>query len=143
MLTAPPFRRFLMAALILGAGHTVSQAVTPELMAKFIKVIATNSGSAGKVDVKEADLIKALDSLDVAADKNAKVAFATTEAEVKALRTAGKLVICNRLDLLPVGGSIAIVDEDGKAAIYLHTGHINESGAKVSPAILRIGKQNG
>lgn len=134
--------KLVVPALVLGVGLPSSAAVSPELMAKFIKVIATNAGSPGRVDLKDAVLIKALDGLGVTADKAAKVAFATSLAEVKALKAEGKLVICNSLDMLPAGGSIAIVDEDGKAAVYLHTGHINESGAKVSPAILRIGKQN-
>lgn len=128
------------AALV--AGLPASCDVTPELMAKFIKVIATNSGSSGRVDIQDPSIIKALANLGVSTDKGAKVAFATNESEVKTLRSGRKLVICNRLDLLPPGGSIAIVEEDGKAVVYLHTGHISESGASVSPAIMRIGKQN-
>ena len=134
--------RLLLPALVLGASLPAYCVIQPELMAKFIKVIASNSGSSGKVDIKDADLAKALGGMEVAVDKSAKVAYATTEAEVKALAASGKLVICNRLALLPEGGSIAIVEEEGKPAIYLHTGHIQQSGAKVSASILKIGRQN-
>lgn len=134
--------RLLLPALFLGASLPAYCVIQPELMAKFIKVIATNSNSAGRVDIKDADLVRALSGMEVSADKNAKVAYASTEGEVKTLLAAGKMIICNRLELLPVGGSIAIVEEDGKPAIYLHTGHIAQSGAKVSAAILKIGKQN-
>ena len=134
--------RLLFSALILGASLPVRADIPPELMAKFLKVICTNSGSAGRVSLQDAALGKALDSLGVSTDKAAKVAWATNEADVKSQAAAGKLVVCNRLALLPQGGSIAIVEEDGKPAIYLHTGHIAQSGAKVSGAILKIGKQN-
>lgn len=131
----------LLPALLL-VGPNANGEVAPDLMAKFIKVIATHSGSAGRIDIKDPILVKALGELGVAADPSAKVAYSANISEVKALRASGKLVICNRLDLLSAGGSIAIVDEDDKATVYLHTAHISESGAKVSPAILRIGKQN-
>ena len=124
------------------AGLPASCDVAPELMAKFIKVIATNCGSPGRLDIQDPTLVKALGNLGVSVDKSSKVAYATSEAEVKTLKAAGKLVVCNRLDLLPLGGSIAIVEEDSKAVVYLHTGHISASGAQVSPAILRLGRQD-
>jgi hypothetical protein len=134
--------RLLLPALLLGASQPAHSDIPPELMAKFLKVICTNSGSPGRISIQDGALSKAMDALGVTSDKGAKVAWATNEADIKALAAAGKLVVCNRLNLLPEGGSIAIVEEDGKPAIYLHTGHIAQSGAKVSGSILRIGKQN-
>lgn len=131
----------LLPAVLL-AGPVANCEVAPDLMAKFIKVIATHSGSAGRIDIKDPILVRALGELGVTADHSSRVAYSSDLAEVKALRASGKLVICNRLDLLSAGGSIAIVEEDAKATVYLHTGHISESGVKVSPAIMRIGRQN-
>lgn len=134
--------RLLLPALLLGASQPARCDLPPELMAKFLKVICTHSGSSGRISIQDAALGKALDGLGVSSDKAAKVAWATTDADVKSLAAAGKLVVCNRLALLPEGGSIAIVEEGGKPAIYLHTGNIALSGAKVSGSILKIGKQN-
>ena len=39
------------------------------------------------------------------------------------------------------GGCIAIIEEGGKPAIYLHMQNINASGVALSEAILKIGKQ--
>jgi hypothetical protein len=52
----------------------------------------------------------------------------------------GKLIICPKLEWLPKGGSIAIVEEGGKPAIYLHMQNIGASGVTLSDAVLKIGK---
>lgn len=129
-----------LSALLLLAGSLQAQ-ISPELRAKFIKVIATNASSAGRVAIKDPVLVKALEALGVTADDTAKVAYATTEAEVKALAGPGRLVVCPELELLPKGASIAIVEEGGRPTVYLHAGNLNASGVKVSAAILSIGKR--
>jgi len=66
------------------------------------------------------------------ADAGSKVAWASSEVEVKALKAAGKLIICPRLEWLPAGAAIAILEEGGKPQIYLQMCHINDSGVVVS-----------
>jgi len=61
--------------------------------------------------------------------------------EAASHKAAGTFVICSKLDDLPKGGSIAIVEEGGKPQIYLHTGHISASGVTLSDSLLKIGKR--
>lgn len=112
-----------------------------EVQAKFIKILAASAGSPGKVACKDATLSAELGKAGVSADPASKVAWAASEAEVKALKAAGKLVICGKLDWLPTGGSIAIVEENGKPQIYLHMGNIAASGVSLSDTVLKIGKR--
>ena len=112
-----------------------------EVQAKFIKILASSAGSAGKVACANGALVGELTKVGVAADGGAKVAWASSEAEVKSLKGAGKLVICGKLEWLPAGGAIAIVEEGGKPQIYLHMGHIAASGVTLSDAVLKIGKK--
>ncbi|HLO68804.1 MAG TPA: hypothetical protein VK188_17395 [Holophaga sp.] len=112
-----------------------------DVQAKFIKILASSAGSAGKVACKNAALAAELGKQGVTADDGSKVAWAASEGEVKAMKAAGKLVICPNLAWLPAGGAIAIVEEGGKPQIYLHMGNIGASGVTLSDAVLKIGKR--
>ena len=112
-----------------------------ETQAKFIKILASSAGSAGKVVCSNGGLAGELGKLGVTPDAGSKVAWASSEGEVKSLKGAGKLVICGKLDWLSAGGAIAIVEEGGKPQIYLHMGNIAASGVTLSDAVLKIGKK--
>jgi len=111
------------------------------IQAKFIRILASSAGSAGKVNCGNAALAEELGKVGVSPDPGSKVAWASTEAEVKGLKTAGKLVICPKVEWLSSGGSVAIVEEGGKPQIYLHIGHITESGITLADSVLKIGKK--
>lgn len=136
-------KRNMLHALILGlAAAGLSAGDLPaDIQAKFIKILATNAGSPGKVACKDAEVAAALGAAGMTADPASKVAWAGTEAEVKAYKAAGKMVICGKLEWLPAGGSIAVVEEGGKPQIYLHMGNIAASGVTLSDAVLKIGKR--
>ena len=112
-----------------------------DVQAKFIKILASSAGSAGKVVCKDSGVEAELGKVGVSQDGGAKVGWAASEREVKALKAAGKLVICGHLEWLPEGGAIAIVEEAGRPQIYLHMGHIANSGVSLSDAVLKIGKK--
>lgn len=113
----------------------------PEVQAKFVRILANSAGSAGKVCCHDTGLRAELGKVGLAHDPAAKVAWAASEAEVKALKAAGKLVICGRLEWLAAGGSIAIVEEAGKPQVYLHMGNIAASEVPLSDAVLKIGRK--
>lgn len=133
----------IFRALVLGLAATALSAgdLPADIQAKFIKILATNAGSAGKVACKDPSVMAALGAAGMAADPAAKVAWAASDAEVKAYKAAGKMVICGKLEWLPAGGSIAVVEEGGKPQIYLHMGNIAASGVTLSDAVLKIGKR--
>ena len=110
-----------------------------DMKAKFTKIIASSSG-ATSVLCKDASVASELTKAGVTVGES-KFVWASSTAEVKALAASGKLVICGKLDELPQGGSIAIVEEGGKPAIYLHMGNIAKSGVTLGDAILKIGKR--
>ena len=86
-------------------------------------------------------MVGELGKVGVSAEASSKIAWAASEGEVRSLKAAGKLVLCGKLDWLPVGGSIAIVEEGGKPQVYLHMGNIAASGVALSDNILKIGKK--
>jgi len=115
--------------------------LSADVQVKFIALLAKSAGSPGKVACKDGNLHGELGKQGLVNDPTSKVAWATSEAEVKALKAAGKMVICGHLEWLPAGGSIAIVEEGGKPQIYLHMGNIAASSAPLSDNILKIGKR--
>jgi len=135
------FRTKAIAVLALAFASMSAGELPAEVQAKFIKILASSAGSAGKVACKDGGLAAELGKVGVAADAGSKVAWASSEGEVKALKGAGKLVICGKLEWLPAGGAIAIVEEGGKPQIYLHMGNIAASGVTLSDAVLKIGKK--
>lgn len=130
-----------LAILLAAAGLLPGGDLPPATTAKFISILAKSANSAGKVACKDGAIKGELGAVGMSADDGAKVAWASSESEVKALKAAGKLVICGKLDWLPAGGAIAIVEEGGKPQIYLHMGHIAASGVTLSDAVLKIGKR--
>jgi len=136
-------RRHLVVAALLSLSFTGLSAgeLPPEVQAKFIRIIASSAGSAGKVGCKEGAVIAELAKLGVAVDGGAKVAWAGSEGEVKSLKASGHLVICGNERWLPNGASVAVVEEGGKPQIYLHMGNIGESGVTLSDAVLKIGRK--
>jgi hypothetical protein len=132
--------RTLAALAIAVTGLTAGDLPT-EVQAKFVKILASSAGSPGKVSCSNMNLVADLMKLGVQRDASSKVAWGSSESEVKSLKAAGKLVICPNLQWLPEGGSIAVVEEGGKPQIYLHMGNIAASGVTLSDAVLKIGKK--
>lgn len=131
----------LAAAMVCATGLSLGAAdLPPAIQAKFVKILAAAAGSPGKVICKDSDVMGELEKLGVSQDAGSKVAWAKS-GEVAGLKAAGKFVICSKLDDLPKGGSIAIVEEGGKPQIYLHMGNIAASGVTLSDSVLKIGKR--
>lgn len=136
--------RRVLFALILPfiAGLTLSAGDLPaDLQAKFIALLCKSANSAGRIAITDAALKAELAKVGVNADAGASVAWGSSEAEVKSLKAAKKLVICGKLDQLPAGGAVAIVEEGGKPQIYLHMGNVAASGVQLADSILKIGKK--
>lgn len=127
--------------VLLAAAGLIGGELPADVQAKFIKILANSANSAGKVACKDGGVAGELAKVGVNADPGSKVAWAASEAEVRSLKGAGKLVICGKLDWLPAGGAIAIVEEGGKPQIYLHMGNIAASGVTLSDTVLKIGKK--
>jgi len=133
---------WIMAAILASAFQGISAGELPApIQAKFIRILASSAGSAGKVACSNAALAEELAKVGVSADPGSKVAWASSEGELKAFKAAGKLVICPKEEWLAPGGSIAVVEEGGKPQIYLHMGHIGDSGVVLADSVLKLGKK--
>ncbi len=111
------------------------------LQAKLLSVIVKGSPPPHRALVKDFQLRLELQKLGVSHDEGAPLAWAASEGDVKAFKTAGKLVVCGRVEWLAAGGTVALVDEGGRPQIYLHVGHLSASGFSLPDAIMKAAKK--
>lgn len=110
-----------------------------ETAAKLVKVVV--NGAGGKISCRDAAMKAALESNGVQTDGVSKVVWTSSVAEIKMLKSQGKLIITNRPEQLGMGAAIAIAEDGGKPKIYLHTGNLAASGVAISDAVLKIGEK--
>jgi hypothetical protein len=123
--------------LTLGLG---AQDLAPETQAKFLKILLSSTGQFGFACADPGFKAK-LESSGLSVAPGFKMAWAASEAEVKSLKAAGKLVIVPKLAWLKAGGSIAIVEEDGKPQIYVNAANVKASGMTLSDTIAKMAKK--
>jgi hypothetical protein len=125
---------FGFGALALSAGE-----LTPEVTAKFLKVIASTSGQ-GKIACNEATVRAALTAQGVTVDTGSAVVWCTNAAEVRSQKQMGKLVVVGRRDL-SAQACILIEEEDGRPRLMLNSGNIRASRITLSDSLLKIGEK--
>jgi hypothetical protein len=114
---------------------TASDVPAP-ISARFVKIIST-----GKVACKDAEMAAALTAAGATIDPGSKFAWASSEAEVKALKAAGKCVLGNKLEWLTSGATLVIVLEGDKPQMIIHAGNLAASGASLPEAVLKVSKR--
>jgi hypothetical protein len=132
-------RLILASLMVLGLQ---AQELAPETAAKFLKVLLSSSGQFGFA-CNDAALKAKLEADGLSVAPGFKMAWAASEAEVKSLKAAGKVVVVPKLAWLKLGGSIALVEEDGKPQLYIHPGNLKASGMTLSDAVVKMAKKAG
>ena len=113
--------------------------LAPPTTAKFIRVIATASGSP-QVACADREIAGELATLGVATEANAKVAWAGSLKDVKQSAAQHRLVICPNPDWLPEGAAVAITAEGGRPSIYLSMKSLASAGITLPDSIVKISK---
>ena len=119
-----------------------AQELPAETQAKFLKILLSATGQFGFA-CSDPGFKTKLEASGLSVAPGFKMAWAESEAEVKSLKAAGKLVIVSRLAWLKLGASIAIIEEDGKPQIYIHPGNLKASGMTLSDTIVKMAKKAG
>lgn len=130
-------KNYILAGLIalLATGAWAGE-LSPEVLAKFIKIAATD----GKVACKDAALKSALEAAGVTVDSGARMVWCTNANEIKMAKMQGKLAVVGRPELMGAGGGIALLDDGGKPKIVVNKALIAASGVNVSPMLFKVGE---
>ena len=134
------FVRIALAAVF--ALGLQAQDLPAETEAKFLKILLSSTGQFG-FSCSDPAFKAMLEASGLAVAPGFKMAWAASEAEVKALKASGKLVIVPKLAWLKEGGSIAIIEEAGKPQIYINPANIKASGMTLSDTIVKMAKKSG
>jgi hypothetical protein len=120
-----------VATLAVRAGE-----LTPEVEAKFLKVIVTSSG-ASKISCSDPARKAALEAQGLTVDASAPIVWVTAANEAKALKAMGKLVISNTRNLA-ASASVLIEEDGGRPKIFLNTANLHASKVQLGDVVLKI-----
>ncbi len=133
-------RKLIFTAFVATLGLNLSAAELPvEMAAKLVKVVV--SGTGGKITCRDGAMKTALESNGVLVDSSANIIWSSSPAEIKMLKSKGKLIITSRPEQLGMGAAIAIAEDGGRPKIYLHPANLAASGISLPDAVLKIGEK--
>jgi len=105
--------------------------------ARLIQLTLRNS--APSVACEETALLAELLKRGVRPNPVSPVAWASTVEDL--IRFKGKLILCEHLDWLQRGASIALIEEEGRPAVYLNEANIQASGVQLPESVLHFGRK--
>lgn len=127
-----------VSALVFTLGLN-AQSAPLEVEAKFVKVLLTATGQFGFA-CNDPALKAKLESMGIAVGPGFKLAWGSSEPEVRALKAQDRCIICPRQEWLKSGASLAVVVEDGQPVLYADPNNIKASGLALPDAILKVAK---
>lgn len=133
-------RHVVPALVIFSALGLRAEDVAPAELVKFVRLLTSSTGQSGFACGSNMSLRFKLESMGLSTAPASKIAWASTEAEVKALKAAGKMVVVPKLEWLKLGASAAIVMEDGKPVMYLNLANVKASGLTLPDTVIKASK---
>ena len=111
--------------------------LTPEVTARFLKVIATTSGQT-RIACLDGAVKTALEAQGIPVETGAGIVWCTTLTEARMQKQAGKLVVVGRRELTPMA-CIVLAEEGGRPKLVLNTTNIRACKITLGDALMRIG----
>ncbi len=134
-------KRLVPIALVLATTLGMhAQDVAPEALVKFVRLLMSSTGQTSFACGSNMSLRFKLESTGVSTAATSKLVWASSEAEVKAGKAANRMVVVPKLEWLKLGGSVAIVQEDGKPVMYLNLANVKASGLTLPDAVIKASK---
>lgn len=133
-------RKLIFTAFAATLGLSLTAGELPiETAAKLVKVVV--NGTGGKITCRDAAMKAALESNGVTVDSSASIIWSSSPAEIKMLKSRGRLIITSRPEQLGMGACIAIAEDGGRPKIYLHPANLAASGVSLPDAVLKLGEK--
>lgn len=133
-------RRVGLSICLLGGYCTHAGEVAPSISARVLRVVVGSGGSDSRVACTDLEVASELKRLGVEIDPLARVAWASSEAELRALLQRGHLVVCGNPTFLSKGAGLVLALEGGRPVIYINYSNVKSSGVILSDSVLKIAK---
>lgn len=116
--------------------------LAPTPLSRLIKAIAANTGEGvAQVACEDPQLVRVMRREGLTVAEEAKVAWASSEEEVRTFAQQGKLVMCANPDWVRSGASIVVQVEGGRPVYIVHLAPMRQSGVYVRAAVLHYAKE--
>lgn len=129
-----------IAVIFASALGLSAQDVPSEALVKYVKLLLTSTGQSGFSCGSNMSLKFKLQSMGVSTAPTSKLAWASSEAQVKTLQADKRLVVVPQLAWLKLGGSVAIIQENGQPVMYVHPANVKTSGLTLSDEVMKTAK---
>ncbi len=134
-------KALILAALFMGSILGLrAEDVAPADLVKFVRLLTSSTGQSGFACGSNMSLRFKLESMGLSTAPTSKIAWASTEAEVKTLKAASRMVVVPKLEWLKIGASAAIVLEGGKPVMYLNLANVKASGLTLPDSVIKASK---
>ena len=132
----------IAVALFCGFTAGASQAadLSPEVTAKFLKVIATTSGQT-RVGCNDSAVKAALEAQGMPVDSGSAVVWCSSLSEARMQTRQGKLVVVGHRELGATACIILVEEEGGRPKLILNTGNIRNTHLTLGDALMKIGEK--
>jgi len=117
-----------------------AQDVPSAELVKFIRLLMTSTGEKGFACGSNMGLRFKLEAMGVSTVPTSKLVWASTEAEVKAMKAANRFVVVPKLEWLKVGAAAAVVQEEGRPVLHLQIANVKASGLTLPEAVIKSAK---
>ena len=118
-----------------------AQGAPLDIQAKFVKVLLSSTGQFGFA-CNEPGLKARLEAMGVSVGPGFKLAWGSTEPEVRALKAQGRFILCPNPDWLKAGASLAILDDGGRPELFMDPANVKASGIVLPDAIAHLARRD-
>jgi hypothetical protein len=125
----------LSSAVAIRAGE-----VSAPTVAKILRIVATSSGSSGRISSLDPEVTAELTKLGVVLDPESPIVWAVSEKDIAKYVKQSKFVICGHVGLISQGACMAIVAEGGRPAIYFSPANASATKVAIPDTVVKIGK---
>lgn len=126
----------LLAALLALPALQATE-LSADTTAKLVNMVAKGSSEGGRIACRDEGMAGALRAAGLEVVGGARIAWATTEAEVRALSMMGKLVIGGDPKMINAGAGLVVTEEGGRPRMMVNPRAVQKSGVRLSDAVLK------
>lgn len=126
-----------LAALLLALPSLQAGDLAMDTAAKLVQMVSRGSSEAGKVACKDEAMAGALRAVGAEVNPGSRIAWASSENEVRTLSLIGKLVVARDPKFINAGAGLVITEEGGRPRMMVNPKAIQKSGVRLSDAVLK------
>jgi len=124
---------------VFGTVALQAEDLTPEVTAKFLRILVTSSGQ-NKIACGDAALKAALEAQGVTVDATSAIVWCTRPVDAKNYKAQGKLVVAGTRDMAGFAG-VLITGENGRPKLTINTANLRSAKVTLGDTVMKMGEK--